>query len=849
MQHDPNPTVDAALDAALAADVRRIELQVLFDWNGDALFTNAWSDLSGALTQVDGTKEWTTSLPQDVAGITGFSTGQVTLSFAGTRNDSDLFTVYQLLSEYNSASPLYQFPRENVRVILNAIVTTSLGPIAVRLMTGQTYSVIPQRSNETVTVTVRDKTGGLRRAITLPRWATDGDIRQAHQSLGSGNVQNSVNGFLPTTSDMTFDASGIVDLILRVNGVFQSPPPVDDTGIGTSLLSVPFSGTHLPDIGFGFFDYSVDINIGDLQSLLNPDPDFWGPAKFGIGYQGNSAVVMSGPNYQCNQVFSPASPPSAGKTVAISFFIKPDGTIGPNQFGSSPPVNESGVDLFFTPLTLLGPVANDFMSLVVLTDGTTSMTLSGESGYSHSVAGPTMSLNAWHFIGLAVTFQPTQVVVTFCLDGTQTTTTIPGAYPNPIIPYNGGPYQGSGVLGLNNQAGCAFYSSFQCVQIFTYTGVPTGAANWPMTIPAGAQTSVLDRSFNKLSTVPDILNADSWSTLTDIASAEFAVLWADELGVFRFMNRDTLRAFLSRPPDQVLTLDKLQELQISSAVDGVRNFITWTSTSSAQFLQAVWTAPTTGFMTSATGTSFQIPITVEDASYISTIVEMFPFTSQPDPGIWSTFIQGIYAVSTATNAQVNPTSGTAPITGFGGVFWEVGSDPNGRFGTISISNISGNTVGFFIPGSSGDGTPSFTLAGEMILQDAPATGVVENAASIARYGFQPFALPASSWTQDADSAQRIALSLMREMHVPLPIAQSPITVPGDPRRQLGDRFELQDPLQSGSRILCNATGIHFTWPPKTGYTDNLTIQVAAAPGRWILGDAQFSELAVTTVLT
>lgn len=844
MQLTGNAPRDAAVSAALVADTREITWQTLFDWNNNGGFSNAWSDLSGALVSVDGDQSWTTALPQDVTGVTGYSTGICTLTFAGTRSGTDLFTVFQLLAEYNSASPLYRLQRVGIPVQINCTVTHGgpFGSTQVNKLTGVIHSVSPRRSDRTVTIVVWDATSTLNQPLTLPRWATDGSVRTAHNANNALTTTGTVvNGRFTTDTDWSINAAGVVDLILRNNGYYTAPAPVSGA-MGNCMLSVPFSGTHLPDIGFGFIDYSMNGNSGYGTSLVSKEGPLWAPGQYGNAYNGNPAWAFT-PNYQCNQVAFPGTfLPVGGTSFAMGMWVLPDGVPGPPR----QPIFTK-IKLWFTPNTPTS-TQDDSMVLIVNHDGSTQVQLSGEGGYFVTGSGPNLTTGIWNYIAVAVTFTLTAASFTFFVNGAQQGTSAHTVYPVPVTQYSGTPpNEGNQVLGLNSQVQVVADLSIQSVQVWTYTGLPVQAVNWPQAAPGNS--NAIDLALNNLTFLPDLINADPWQTIKDIAAAEFAVVYTDEQANWRFKSRTTLRSFLSRPVDQVITLDSLQELELLTVKDGVRNYFSFSATSGAQWLQPVWTAPAAGFLSIPPGPSYAIPLSNPDASWINPSVSGLVTATSPDAFI-STLVSGWYAVETdAANAQFNPATGVAPTTNFGGLFWEVRSDPLGRSGTLLLQNVGSHVLQFTTkPAVGANGTPSFIIGGYQILPDPPMVGSVQDTASQHSYGFQIFALPASDWLQFPVTAIAVCKSLLLGTHAPVPVAQQPITTLGDPRRQLGDRVELQDPGQSGSRLLANLVGIRWSWSPANGYIDSLTVQLAAAPGGWVLGDPDFSTLGSTTNL-
>lgn len=465
--------VDTAVDTALNADARIITDVLMFDWNGTGLFDHQWSDLSGALVDSQLDRSLAGALPQNVQGITGYSTAQCTFTLEGTRSDADTMNVYQAFSEFNTASSLYQKPRAAVNMYHSEVIITNQGPVTVRQFTGLVHQVDLDRKSGKVIITCWDTTAAPQQPFTLPRWAIGGNARKNHAVFGPGDdLPGDID---PRQSPMYQNASGVIDLVLRQFGFFQSPKPHPNC-----VLSVNYGGTFCPDSGFGYVDNDYGSGIPAIGSSTIPnDPPPWKTAVYGTGYVNDSHVYYT-MNYMLNRAINVQNPPAQGVTIGIGHWIKPISLAAGNGgvvviLGYNPAGFGSGS-------VQMGAYPDGRLQLVVY-DGNT---------YNQSPFGPTITPDQWHYVAVDVTFYPGSVVYTWFVDGTSTGSVTLPAFTNVMNPYAGGPI-GPGQatispnLNKNNSVQVVFPYPVQGLQVWSYTGGSASTETWPMFPPTQNQ--------------------------------------------------------------------------------------------------------------------------------------------------------------------------------------------------------------------------------------------------------------------------------------------------------------------------------------------------------------------------
>ena len=90
--------------------------------------------------------------------------------------------------------------------------------------------------------------------------------------------------------------------------------------------------------------------------------------------------------------------------------------------------------------------------------------------------------------------------------------------------------------------------------------------------------------------------------------------------------------------------------------------------------------------------------------------------------------------------------------------------------------------------------------------------------------------------------------LVSKLGRPIPVTDA-ITVPGDPRIQLGDVIEIDDPDGFGGSMKLQVLGITRELEDGIGLVDTYQVEVVENPGQWILGHPDYSVLGQSTILS
>lgn len=119
-------------------------------------------------------------------------------------------------------------------------------------------------------------------------------------------------------------------------------------------------------------------------------------------------------------------------------------------------------------------------------------------------------------------------------------------------------------------------------------------------------------------------------------------------------------------------------------------------------------------------------------------------------------------------------------------------------------------------------------------------------ASIDKYGVRNLKL-SGDWYQDQFQTERMLATVLERTARPVPITDN-IVIPGDPRLQLADTINIEDPEGFGDNINCQILGIKQSFSLDNGLTTELSIELVSPPGKWVLGSPTYSVLGDTTVL-
>lgn len=376
------------------------------------------------------------------------------------------------------------------------------------------------------------------------------------------------------------------------------------------------------------------------------------------------------------------------------------------------------------------------------------------------------------------------------------------------------------------------YGYLEGLQIFSTSSYAT---KYPF-VP----TMLLDTngSLNVITALPDVVGQSAAGAMQTIAQAENAVVYFDETGILRFVNRNSIKLQSSaRSITSTTSLASLDSLeQMSLCATHIQVPVNQLTIGPVGY---VWAASTvlavsggTPLTFTATTTSISLGISTTDWGYYvagttGAGLTTWQACTTPD-GLGSPLTSGI----TVTVVQTSATQLQVTIT-------------NSNAYTAYLVTPNGVTG----PVSSFAGSPALVIGGKSVTTvngsiAADSQFPYQNAVSNTTFGEVLLQVSSNDWLQDLPTAQNLASDLLDDLHYPKPLLRN-VSIVADPRLQLLDRVTIVDPdvTQINSDVL--AIGIEMQMSDGA-WTQSLDARAWARPGAWILGQAGSSELGSTT---
>jgi hypothetical protein len=391
------------------------------------------------------------------------------------------------------------------------------------------------------------------------------------------------------------------------------------------------------------------------------------------------------------------------------------------------------------------------------------------------------------------------------------------------------------------------------------TYVPTGAVfsapAYRYLQPAGAPNTGITLTTARIRTVSAQVGLNQWQTIQEVAAAEGALAYFDELGVFRYEPRSIFQA---RKANAVVAkyadVDRLQNIDMTVTQGNLFGRVQATyKPSTLKQVQlgsgnaATYTAIDQPTFTFNSGYStiqvqcpgkFITPLLAAHAGYVG------DWTINQPPALVSA--AGGYAVVQASRVG-DP---AAPyLTNV--LAWAF---PSATGFTLTVYNPNGFPVSFYTKGFaaqndgiSGDPVipavpagPYFLIAGFAII-DGPLVVITQNANPII-----PDTLPLldNPFRQFRQNLQELVSGVAGDAYVPIPVFEK-LVVPGDPRVQLGDAVSIFATGFTAAPIPCLVVGVDHNADPNSAYIMSLNLRPIGPPIGWLLGIPGRSELGST----
>lgn len=736
---------DTALAAAVDSADRVITHSLTVDWPGEG----TW-DLTPWVQEVSCNRTLQTDLPTEATRAEGFAAAELSATLGGIR-PSDGLSAVDVLSPYRTTTGTQPLLTAPIRWEVGFAGTTQ-----VRQFTGTVRSVDSDSRSGRVQIKALDLIDTLRAPITLPAYA-----------MTRSDILHSNHRFWVNTQ-------GVVDYILRKNGIYASPPAHPD-----AQISCTGHGILAAERGRNAVPRGVAHQITDLSWFV--------PGPFGM-----LAVRGEWDDNGAYQEFFSREPyyPVAGNGIGVGAWI---------YYGSPSGHTAGGVRPLFQMMPLEDHEAWKFELNINATPALGGVIDVG--GVDSGFAQPIATAPAWMYVGLHFEHMDNGLTK---IRYRQNGVTSSGDVTTPLLT--------SGIA-PRLQMTAWTYVPWCNMHVWYDSSPPVG--DWPGEVHT-SQASI-DQGINEMYYLPDVLGEDSLAVLKEAVGAEYGLVDVDELGAISFRNRNT--AIDPTTVDKTVTADRaLLDFASEVSVDSIRNVIAFEATAASMtFSDPIvnsrgvldWQSPV-GVWTydvalphGAIGTTSQVLPRIASASWT-------------DDQVW-----GFVSVQSAAP--------TVEITAGVSVIFTMIDD---RVGRLTVKNYSPFPVRF----ATTSGQPALRVVGWNLVKEPTAIEEIRSVGSIAQYGGERvYKVPASEWRQLNLPLQVVAGGLRSALSNPTPLVRS-VSIAGDPRLQLADCARFLDPEGQGS-LRAYVVGITQSLD-SNGFASSLDVRPVAPPGLGISDDTE-----------
>lgn len=749
------------LDTALKSYPRKYSVELFADWNDNGLYDHTHSDLSAAVGQLSYDRVAGNDLPEEVELIQGFHAGSLRVTLAGQVAGTP---VVELFSAYQSTSPLAGKDLVGTRLRFRISVETATGPVIVPQFVGN-LRVIDTSSNERdVEIEVLDL------AVTL---ANDIDLPVASRFAHERWAQR----YPPTTPQW------VVDHVLRRNGIYLTPAPAQD-----AILSVTGHGGLGAEIGANGVTRTTDANTiedwnDSLFSGVKATASSWGNGQtigaFGLD---TDYACTRGVDLKTNGTgFAVAMWMNLGATMTK---VSPAGERKllvcrvATDYNFSP----ASIDEFLVTLSDTGVVA---IKLYHSGGGSSSTTLI----HSRQLADP----ESWRYFGIHIGRESSTILrATLRCGGATTSGTI-----NP-------PSLNVADQSIGVKAG--LYRPWSNLHAWLTPTAP--AAVWPREDESGhvPQASV-DIGRARLSHLPDSPGSSSVDVMKAVASAEYANFGFDEEGWFSFRKGDFPATSGAPTPDRIVTASSsLRDLGSERSIDSVRNRITSTVREvyyGYYGTETIFALEDPGEIVAPVGVSTWRLRLERGAPLVFPTIAL---TRRATSG-WDGTKDGFVPVQNGT---------TTELTNVNVKFSHIGP----REGLLTVQNNHTAACQFKTTG----GDPALRINGYSYNRQPEDVFTALDETSVGKFQARSWGIPPSEWRSVIGPYKDLAADLLVQLRKPVTTLKE-VHMIGDPRDQIGDVHEIQDPDGIGTPIIGKVQTINRTWNKNEGLRQTMQYRI------------------------
>lgn len=750
---------------AVTAARRAPLVSLAADWDRDG-YQSPLAYLTDAVSDITVDRSTTGDLPDEVSLVEGSTIAQATIVLEDQAGGYDVF---ELFASYRSDSPLFRTVVVTTPAFLRIGFQTSTGRQYIQQILGHIRSVKPDSAARTVELVLLDPADLLRAPITFPAHAMFRD------------------DYLTSNHKFFINSQAVIDFVLRRNGIYASVAPHPQAQIsctGHGWLAAETGRSAVPR---------------GIAAVI-PDDTWYVPGPFDL-----LAVRGVWDNNTAYTEFFARDPytPRAGNGIGMSAWLK----VG-NDMGVTPGTWDQ-----FVLLPLADNAAFQFV-LGVEDNGTISGIIrsdSVETGFGQPVTTTTQ----WQYIGLHFVHNSNGTTTIRYRVGGVTTS---GTVTTPTVSSPTAPFL---------QCTAWTLVSWSDFQVWYSPDDPGLAGPWPGETPL--DEADLDTGLNNMTHLPDVVNADSWTVITDTAKAEYALVGFDETGRFSFTSRATTNVNSGTVTETVTADRALIDVVTETSTDSVRNIVTTETTAGfLDFQNIVFEAQSAGQFDTYPGiTTYQVDLVYGAIGTTTQEVQRLADADWSATVLWGYVIVDFY----------NPTVEIDPAADVSVLFAMTGD----RKGTITVQNNSPNYIRFATTG----GEPALRVQGYLLVLSPTAVEYNGRQGSVTTYGPRLLALGSSPYRQLLDSMRPVAVRLLQQLAFPVPVIDQ-FTAIGNPTRRVGDTLNLIDPHGHGS-IRAGITKLSRHLSATQGLVDTLTVRPVGPPGTFVLDDPVLGVLGDPTL--
>lgn len=789
----------AAHDAVTSGE-REFAQFLLVDWNNTQRFDHPLSDLSDYVVSSSRDQTLTATAPDEVMLIEGYAAGKLTIGITGEFRGLSLAAHF---APYNGRSIFYtEGISLGVGMTYQIAVATPTGWEWFPQFFGVIRDVNTNREDGTVTLECLDNVERLRTSVDIPPYGL-------WQSYLQGGFKR--GGLV--------DSSSIIDLAARSGGFTMGPDRWATYTGGNAevdaktgpILSVPFHGSILPEIGLldnleAFHlteEWERDPNLAPRAEAYTVGPH---------GYLAHQAVPVGKTDWNQKKFWIDEWDQQAGSLWGTW-------VIGCWVYWPGANVNENS-------LVIDCQIRQNHLHLYVRgNDGGVEARIQENNGFLAWTNQPLrMTTPGWYYIeGNYIVESAGSYAMRVRIGDTYSDESRwSGRSAGDVNDHL------SGLVGVRNTYALSDVYIVKAGTLITFSAL--GYDTSP------ADTARVSWGRNRVTYTLREDGREAWDLAKEVSSAEYGVVFFDEHGRFIFWN---YRDMISRQsaPLRTFTIDDLESLALRNTFDSVRNVWTVTTQTGRAYSDIAYDLkngvpfskgadgqlypadfrlpPLTGFGWDSTTFYF----TVDDHTIAVDPNNLEPIArARGEFGAWEDAVP-LHALKSYSGAtyHVDPPNSEQKMT-------------NRRQARLALSNGLNEWVGFVLvkPGERDqDGQPRFRIGGTMVHEDEPYTWSIRDEASIEDYGERVLELKNNFWLQDEWQTRGMLEDIVARMGRPIPVSDT-LTVPGDPRIQLGDTIQVQDLDGFGENMWLQVYGIKRDYD-EGGLTDTYTVEMVTGP--------------------